>query len=159
MRGFTLIELGLVVTVLAVLLLAATPRFQGTAERLRTEQRAFELAHLLRYARERAITQALEVRWRWDEEERRVAVEALGDSGQWARLEERVAQSAPLTSQMALSVSDRQGEPVDCACVQFSPDGTTTPTSVVLRRGEEAFTVTVDGATGQPTVTAGLAPR
>ncbi len=141
--------------VLAVLLVASIPRFQGTVERLRTEQRAFELAHLLRYARERAIAQAIDARWRWDEEERRVSVEVLGEDGRWARPEERTAQSAPLTPQMDMSVSNMEGDPVDCGCVQFSPDGTTAPTMVVLRRGGQAFTVTVDGATGQPTLRLG----
>lgn len=145
--------------VLAVLLAASLPRFQGTAERLHTEQRAFEMAQLIRYARERAIAQVLPVRWRWNAQERRVSVEVFGDDGQWTRLEERTARSAQLASYMALSVSDLEGDPVDCECVQFAPDGTTTPTIVELRRDGQAFTVTVDGATGQPTLAAGTAAR
>ena len=55
--GFTLIELILVSVVLSILLAAAAPRFQQTAQRLRAEQSAFECAQLLRMAHERAIAE------------------------------------------------------------------------------------------------------
>src|SRR3989338_7437801 len=68
--GFTLVEVILVAVVLGMLMMVSVPRFQQTAQRLQTEQTAFALTQLLRYAHERAVAQGDEIIWVWDPETR-----------------------------------------------------------------------------------------
>ena len=142
--------------ILGVLLTVSIPRFAATGERLRTEQAAVELSQLFRYAHERAVAQSAEIVWVWDSEARRARLQTVGDDGSAQWLDERSARSAPLSETIAVHL-ERDGAPVDR--VQFFPDGTSQPTSVSLARGQDTYTVSVDGTTGQALLTAGRAAR
>ena len=157
--GFTLIELVLVMVVLALLLTATLPRFLGVSERLQAEQAAFEFAQLLRYARERAITQGRQTTWVWDDQTRRAHLEAAGDADLPAAIEEGGARSRPLMPGATLDLATSSGGAVDCDCVHFFPNGTGDPVTLTVEIPQAAYAIDVDGATGQVLVSARTAAR
>ena len=145
--------------VLAILLTASVPRFQRTAERLRLEHAAFELAQLARLAHERSVTEDREVVWTWDEERRRARIEAAQEpSSDTAAPAAGPMESSPLPAGAAVSLA-RGGEEVACRCVRFFPAGTAEEAAVMVRLGDNVYTVSVDAATGQARLAAGTAAR
>lgn len=60
--GFTLMELMIVMTLLAIMTAAVTPVFRGTLTSVRAENEARDLVAMLEYAQARAITDAVEYR-------------------------------------------------------------------------------------------------
>lgn len=60
--GFTLMELMVVMTLLAIMTAAVTPVFRGTLTGVRAEDEARDLVAMLEYAQARAITDAVEYR-------------------------------------------------------------------------------------------------
>ena len=145
--GFTLVEVILVAVVLGLLLTAAVPKFQQTAQRLQTEQAAFSLAQLLRYAHERAVIQGRAAVWVWNVEERRARVAQLEDDGQRQWLTEHVSRSRPVREDIAVALV-RDGAEVDA--VTFFPDGTSEPATLQVAHHPFSYTVTIDAATSQP---------
>jgi len=147
--GFTLVELVLVAVVLAVLLTATVPGFRRTSERLRAERSAFELAQLLRLAHERAVTEGTETVWVWDAQRRRAYLE----SG-------RMVESSTLPEGLSLLL-DRTGPGAsgECSCVRFFPEGTSEPAALTLTSHDQAYTLTVDGATSHVLLAAGTPAR
>ena len=143
--GFTLIELVFVALVLVVLLVLSLPSFQRTAQRLRTEQTAFELAQSLRFAREQAITQQQTIAWVWDESLRRVHLELVEADGERLAVEERLVRGPALPAWISLQMTR---EDADAQDVQFFPDGTSQPATLLVSGPGGAYTVTVDEITG-----------
>jgi len=146
----------LVTVVLALLLTATIPRFHLTAQRLRVEASAFELAQLLRAAREQAVVEGRSMTWAWDAAARRARVEASGATEDAAP--QTVLETAPLPESVTVTLT-RQGDPVDCACVRFFPGGTSESTTLTLDAPAALYTATVDEATGHVVLTAGPAAR
>jgi type II secretion system protein H len=160
--GFTLVEVVLVAVIIGILLAAIAPRFQATAQRLRAEQAAFEVAQLARLAHARAVTEGREFQWRWDAEERRVRIEPARASGSPepegdAEGADR-AESARLPPDAVVTVTRNQKE-IECQCLRFFPGGTAEPGVVTVETGGGAYTVTVDAATAQARITAGTPAR
>ncbi len=161
--AFTLIELVIVMTVLAIILVGAVPRFAQTAQRLQVERAAFEMMQLLRYARERAVAESRETVWRWDESTHRARVEPSSDQvppepagGGERRVEERTLQSSRLPADVEVRpVQD--GAEVDE--VRFFPDGTSQPVTIQISREPHRYTVTLDATTGEPRLFSGTPPR
>ena len=160
--GFTLIELSLVVVTLGILLLAATPRLQQTAQRLRAEQAATELTQLMRFAHEQAVSSGQETVWMWDAASHRARVESVseedGDQFRDAPSQGLITQSAPVPGGISIDVK-RTEEPRDCWCVHFFPEGTSEQVTLTVRLSEQTFTATVDEATSQVLLFSGTAPR
>jgi len=169
-NGFTLVELVLVCVVVGILLAATVPRFQHTADRLRTERSAFELTQLLRYARERALVEGQETAWVWHRTDRVVSIERVatsdpsGVTGASQGPEQsqpdavRFTQSSPLPQGVEIDVA-RDGQAVECSCVRFFPDGQSEPTMLTIRSSQQTYTISVQAATGQVVLTAGVPPR
>jgi Tfp pilus assembly protein FimT len=155
-NSFTLVEVILVAVVLVLLMVAAVPRFQETAQRLRAEQTAFELAQMLRYAHERAVTGGDAVTWVWDEEAGRASLELAAGDGESGLPEASVMRSAPLAAGLSVRVM-RDDQPVDH--LRFFPDGTSEPAAVSVLRRDRVYTVSVDGATSQVLLSTGPAAR
>ena len=156
--GFTLIELALVAVVIAVLLAGAIPRLQQVAQRMRAEQAAFELAHLLRVAHEQAVSAGEEVVWVWDDGAVRARLEADAADGRETAPLPLGLTSGPLPEQLTVEVV-RDGEPVDCRCVRFFPGGTSEPATLTVSLRQQMFTLNVDAATGYVRLSAGAAAR
>ena len=134
--------------VLGMLMMASVPRFQQTAQRLQTEQTAFALTQLLRYAHERAVAQGRGVMWVWDETARRARLAFVQDDGQRGEwLSDHVARSRPIHDDIAVTLA-REGAEVDA--VTFFPDGTSDAATLRVARPPFSYTVTVDAATSQP---------
>ena len=144
----------LVAVVLAILLTASLPGFQRTAQRLRAEHAAFELAQLARLAHERAVAEGRETIWTWDEERLRVRIEAAAAQEISPEADGDVRmESAPLPAGAVVTLA-RGGEEIACRCVRFFPEGTAESASVTVSVGDHAYTVTVDAATGQARIAA-----
>ena len=159
-NGFTLVELVLVCVVIGILLAASIPRFQHTADRLRTERTAVELTQLLRVARERAVTEDREIIWRWDQDAQRarlLAVNVASDGSSTTELlDDRFARSVPLPPQVSV-IPTRDGSVAHE--VSFFPDGTSQRTVIEIMHDHDGYTVTIDDATGQAVLAARAAAR
>ena len=160
--GFTLIELILVSVVLSILLAAAVPRFQQTAQRLRAEQAAFECAQLLRMAHERAIAEGRDIVWVWDPQGRHIQLYRVIITGQEESVEpidERTARSAPLPQSVTLRLDEAStgrcpnGLEAEAACIRFFSEGTSEATTLTLKIPHAAFVVTVDETTSRVALT------
>lgn len=139
----------MVAAALAILLSVSLPRFQQTAQRLRTEQMAFELAQLLRYAHERAVTQGQTITVVWDEQARRLHLEAEDPSGERAPSLGRFSRTGTLPAHVDLRVT-QQDRPVTEAALYS--DGTSDPLIVFVTSRRSAYTVTLDPATSQVSI-------
>ena len=137
--------------VLALLLTVSVPKFQQTALRLQTEQTAFELTQLLRYAHERAVVQGRPMVWVWDAPSRRARVASVGEDGQRQWLTEHVSRSRPVRGDIEVTLA-RDNAQVDA--VTFSPDGTSEAATLRVDRAPFHYTVTVDATTSEPSLTA-----
>jgi type II secretion system protein H len=168
--GFTLIELVLVCVVLGVLIVTSVPTLQRTARRLRAEHTVFELAQLMRYARQRAVAEGSRVLWAWDRQTRRAKLyDVAGTDGDliMAEVEERLARSAALDAAATLEWASTADEPLGCPdqlasdaeCVSFLPDGTSEPVAVTVHVAGATRTITVDEATGLVVVIQGSVAR
>jgi len=142
--GFTFVEIIFVTIVLGILLATSVPKFQQTAQRLRTEQAAFELAQLLRYAHERAVAQGNIITWTWDAEARSARLEALQDNGDAAPLTGREAHSGALPDGLSVSLT-RDETPIDR--IRFFPDGTSDSAAIAVSLRNDLYTITVDPTT------------
>ena len=144
--GFTLVELALVVMILGLLLTLSIPRLHATAQRLRVEQAAFELAQLLRLAHEYAVADGREMVWVWEPSARRAHVESSGEAPTSAR--EVVLTGATIPDPIAVRLDRRDGRG-ECDCVRFFPEGTSESASVSIGMDSSLYIATVDEATGQ----------
>ena len=151
--GFTLIEVMLVAALLVVLLAAVVPKLQQTAQRLRAEGAAFELAHVLRYAHGRAVAQGDVLVASWDVEAHRLRLRAVDgrDPQSWPRQcpvdavpVAPSADSAIIPASIAVTLA-RQDQPA--SCVMFFPDGTSQPTTVHVTHHGRDYAIAIDPST------------
>ncbi len=150
----TLLEIVIVSVVLGVLLVSSLPRFSQTAERLRVERGAAELAQLFRYAHARSIAEGKTVLWRWDESSRQIQLSTLTLDGTETPLSDRFKSTHPLDALAEFELSDGE-EPIDEG--RFFPDGTAERATARLAYRQIVYTVQVDDATGQISYTKGTA--
>ena len=69
-EGFTLIELIVVMTIIALMTAAVVPMYQGSMTYIQRDRAIRDFAALMKYAQERAITDATEYRFYFREEQR-----------------------------------------------------------------------------------------
>lgn len=156
--GFTLVEVLLVAVAIAILLTASLPKFQHTAQRLRAECAAMELAQLARYAHARAVAQGVEVRLAWSAAERRAYLDTVASDGTATRLTESAARSGPLPAEASLRITGGD-ELAVCECARLFPDGTSDGATLALEWQRRLMQIAIDGTTSQVRVSSGLAPR
>lgn len=155
-QGFTLIELALVSVVMAALMLAVLPRFQDVLQRSRVERAAFALAQMVRVARARAVTGETPIVWVWAAEERRVQLAQPQPDGTRVWLEEAAARSRPVEPEVTVAVTREGATEEAFTCF---PDGTCEAAVIDVVRGSQGYEVSVQAATGQPTVAPWRADR
>ena len=156
-RGFTLVELVVVAVVLGILVAAVMPRYNATASRLAAEQDATDISRLLRYGRERAVSQGRTVAFVWDAGDRqgRLGFEDVG--GAWTAWTERLAYTRVIRDTFAVQLVDGEAAPLER--VRFYPDGTADAAHVTLTLGTRVYAIDVDSATGQVRLNAGSSAR
>jgi type II secretion system protein H len=156
-KGFTLIELIMVLIVIAVCAALVFPSFRGSGEGLRLRHSARRIVVLTKRARLKAVTEAVEYRLSMDPAsgefwltrvadplgEPGVFTEPEGDWGRRFRLEEGVQfGSVETPEQSTESGSDEIG-------LAFYPDGTAEEAKIVLAgASEEELTIKVRALTG-----------
>lgn len=132
------------------------PRFASTAERLRVERSASEVAQALRYAHARSVTENKGMLWRWNAEQRKGSLYAVTVDGTETELTDRFSASQPITAVASVEMTGPDG-PIDE--VHFYPDGTAEAASFTLTHGKRIYSVQVDAATSQVLYTTRSAPR
>lgn len=140
-RGFTLLEL-LVVLVIAVLLLTLVPPlFQGAGSTSELKAAARQLAAGLRSARNEAVMQQREASLILDLEQHRFKVTGI-------------PQQIALPEDIGIEIFTAQSELLNQASagIRFFPDGSSTGGRVTLTTGERAFAVDVDWLTGRVSI-------
>ena len=145
-----------VVVTMAMLLLAALPRFGRTLERLQTERIAFDTAQLLRYAQATAVMRRQVIQCAFDEPTRRLRL-GVKQQDTVIPLQERFAASKPIPPTVRMSLHGNEPPEEE---LEFFPNGTSEGgTITVAREAQTVYTITVDTATGRTSVLARPAPR
>ena len=134
-KGFSLLELAFVLSIIAVLSAVGLPRLQPFLDRTATEQATLEVTTALAIARESAIAWSTRARLIIDADTLKVDRLRIGTSQEW---EPWWRAPGPRDHRVALAVSN----PI----VVFGPTGlgyAAANTKVVLRRGSHVETITV----------------
>ncbi len=137
-RGFTLVELLVVLLILSVLLIAAPIAFDRALPRLEVRANAREVADLLRDARGRAIRENLETTVLIDVAQRTYRMEDSGPEG-------RFADGIGVT--LKIAASERLDE--NSGRIRFFPNGTSTGGGVSLERRGQTYKILVDWLYGR----------
>jgi general secretion pathway protein H len=141
-RGFTLIEMLVVLTVVGLLASLAPMAFERLSPGLRLEAAARELADTLREARGLAIR---DNRPWFVEIDVDANVARLGPDGR--------AQALPDDVQLSLTVATVEREGSDAGRIRFYPDGTSTGGEIAFTAGERTLVVVVDWFDGKVRLT------
>lgn len=162
-RGFSLLELIVVVTIVTLMAVAVTPVFRGSLARARHDQAARDLVAYVKFAQEQAVAQAREYRLYLDVEEgtfrimreadgegigddtRRVFVESQEPYAGMRRLPEGVSLSKPKA---------RRDRDLNAYYVAFHPTGACDVATIRLTSGRRHhLDVTTEGHLGRLKVT------
>lgn len=128
-RGFSLIELMVAITILAILLALAVPSFQDMIQRNRVRTAAADLSDSLNLARSEAIKRGSSTRLCIDDENA-WTVELISD-GSTLR-EGHLVEQADLSGSSGLDTTSV----ADNLCVRFRPDGLAYDASGLMDAGE-----------------------
>lgn len=134
-KGFSLIELAFVLSIIVVLSAVGLPRLQPFLDRIATERAALEITTALAMAREGAIARSTRARLIIDADTLKIDRLKIGTSLEW---EPWWRALGPRDHGVALAVSNPD--------VVFGPTGlgyAAANTKVVLRRGSHVETITV----------------
>lgn len=140
-RGFTLIELVVVLVVIGLVFVAVPRLIGGGAPALETRAAAREIAAALRRARSDAIRDNREVAVVVDTA---AGAYAIGEAGAWHALPERVRLS------VETAASELRDE--DVAGVRFFPDGSASGGRITVMREGQRYHVMLDWLTGQVSI-------
>ena len=156
----------IVAAIVAILAVAAIPRFRQTSDRLRAEQTAATLAQWLRIAHEVSVAESREILWMWDPELRRPRVfepvlsQDTTPTLQWR--ERPLGSRAPLAMGTIVDAAYGQeprgcpdSSPAQAVCLHFFPDGTSEAAVLTVSLAASRYLVTVDGSTSQVLLRAG----
>jgi prepilin-type N-terminal cleavage/methylation domain-containing protein len=159
-RGFTLVELSVVVLLIVVLAAVAAPSFAGFWQASQARNCAWQVAALARKARDYAICHSVRAAVEYDETERafRLTAESdpVGAPGQFERLRLAGAQAVTVpdaVERVSLSVEGREAGP-DWPIV-FFPDGQALAAEIGLEGPQGALSVEVAPLTGRARVMEG----
>lgn len=134
-RGFTLVELLLVLLIVAIAAGLTVPNFSKTYARIQLKKTAEDLAYLMRYAQSRAVVKNRPVRLTFDEEFSRYwLTEATAeDNEEFARISGRWGKTYPVSEKIEV-FSDK-------LFVTFYPDGHMDRQLIYVTREERTLTI------------------
>lgn len=137
-RGFTLIELMVVLVVAGLILALAPPLISKAVPSLRAKQAVRDLVSGLRLARTEAVRRGVEATLEIDLQARTLTIPAAG-------------KSRNIPDDLDLTVTTAAEDYLDPghAAFRFFPDGTATGGNVVLETSRLKYQVTVDWLTGR----------
>jgi len=159
-RGFTLVELSVVVLLIVVLAAVAAPSFAGFWRASQARNCAWQVAALARRARDYAICHGVRAAVEYDEARGQFRLTAESDApdagGNFEQL--RLAGAQPVgipeaIERVSVSVEGRETGP-DWPVV-FFPDGQALAAQIVLEGPQGALSVTVAPLTGRAKVVEG----
>lgn len=137
-RGFTLLEMMIVLTLTALMLALVPPFISGRTSGAELKATARELAAALRFARGRAITRHQEAVLTLDAERRRYTVSGRPRP-----------RSLPKGIDITLVTARSQQIAEKVASVRFFPDGSATGGQITLSGGTQKYIVDINWLTGR----------
>ena len=138
MRGFTLVELLVVLALMGLALTVASPLIANALPGTEMRAAARDVATSLRYARSLAISGNADVTFDVDVEARRFAVSQSPRAG-----------SFPEDAEISLTTARSELSETGGGRIRFFPDGTSTGGGVEIVRDKRRFVITVDWLTGR----------
>lgn len=137
-RGFTLLEMLLVLAIMAMVLAVAPPLLSAAMPGLQLKGSARSIAAALRQARSKAITEGRATTLDVDLEQRQAQVDGSGNSV-----------SIPSSIEIVLTTADQELTDEQHGRIRFYPDGTSTGGRVALKHGSSGYDIDVDWLTGR----------
>lgn len=138
-RGFSLIEVMVALSILAVIAAVISPTLSDAVERERFKSSAREIASALRSARQLALSTQAEVVFTIDVSTKAYTV---GDGPQ------RVLRAPPDTQAVLVTATEEQRSG-SAGSIRFFADGSSTGGAIAVTREDRTLTVTVDWLTGR----------
>lgn len=144
--GFTLIEILLVVLILAVIVAAAIPRFEGTFKQMQARSCAQKIYQLALFAKERAILENSDYKLKYDSDKNKIYIlKKVGD--QFKPLESRLGKSIQLRQSITLKWNRSSKE------ILFTPNGESDKVEIHLNlNNNRLFTIIVGNPIGRITL-------
>lgn len=135
-KGFTLLELILVMLILSTVLAMAAPSLRGFFGSRQSQDTASQMLALTQFARSQAISEGVVYRLNFDTRDRVYWLTAW-KSGAFEELETEFGQIFTLPKDMAMELEDVEEEDGN-VYVEFTPQGTVTAATIRLidRRGD-----------------------
>jgi prepilin-type N-terminal cleavage/methylation domain-containing protein len=145
-RGFTLLELILVMVILSTVLAMAAPSLRGFFASRRTDDTAAQILALTQFARSQAISEGIVYRLNFDTRERTYWLTAQ-QAGMFEPLKTEFGQIFTLPKDIIMELEDLDEDEME-VFLKFSPQGTVTAGTIrLIDRAGRALEVT------SPTVT------
>ena len=132
-RGFTLVELIVVLGIVAMIMLLALPRLGDLAPGQELRATAEELRADLRRVRNAALV-----------ESRETVLLIDVDSGTWRSAVGNIRGALPEDMALAITVARQEQTGEGVGGIRFHPDGTSTGAKLTLSRGERALLISID---------------
>lgn len=155
-RGFTLVEMVLVITIMAIMLGSIVPNFKPFMESATIKDAARTLSHMIRYARSMAVEQSACVEVSFDPDTGNIWVlvesDPINEPGVYEPVKLPVDYPKKYRTDIKIASIVKQtlfGSQEDNV-VSFLSDGTTSDTFIYLTdRYEQVYTIGIVGLTGQ----------
>ena len=150
-RGFTLVELMVVLLIMAVVLAVAAPALRGAWHDARFRSASRNVAGRLTFARHKSIASGTPVRVVFDLRNNSTRIEFQKKDGRFAPLNTADARGRPLPENTALASVQGPGiEPGNSRpAATFFPDGTAESRNISIASGDlDSVSITVSPATG-----------
>jgi len=155
-NGFTLIELVMVITIMAVLLGAVVPSFNHVLGGKPIQSAATTLSNMIRYARSVAVTRSMMTKMSFDPEKGTIVLsveeDPINNTGTFVTEPFPVAYEQDFPKDVKVQKIDKSalsGSLMENE-ITFNPDGSSTDTLIYLVDAtEKIYTIGVVGLTGQ----------
>ena len=142
-KGFTLLELLLVLAITGTVLALVSPNLPGALESAKFRSAQRELISALRYARNKAAGSGDPVDFILDTKERRINIRNSENDDHQRRLS--LPESATLT--LITAKSERRSE--TAGAILFYADGSSSGGRITLRHGDKQSRIDIDWLTGK----------
>jgi prepilin-type N-terminal cleavage/methylation domain-containing protein len=145
-KGFTLLELILVMVILSTVLAMAAPSLRGFFASRKTDDTAAQILALTQFARSQAISEGIVYRLNFDTRERTYWLTAQ-QAGMFEELKTEFGQIFTLPKDIVMELEDLEQDDME-VFLKFTPQGTVTAGTIrLIDRADRALEIT------SPTVT------